>query len=98
MCVWLSRIALALAGLDLLNTRCEPPPASESMSLLSSIRHTAWRIKLKRVVALPTEGAPSHDAPLPSGATNENPRGIGLAALLAEDLRTHGGRVLEPGF
>ncbi len=48
--------------------------------------------------AAPASGAPSHDAPLPSGARNENPRGIGLFALLAEDWRTHDRSVLEPGF
>ena len=41
---------------------------------------------------------PSHDAPLPIGSRNENPRGIGLLALLAEDYRTHDRHLLEPGF
>ncbi len=41
---------------------------------------------------------PSHDAPLPTGARNENPPGIGLLALLAEDWRTHDRSVFEPGF
>ena len=36
--------------------------------------------------------------PLPSGTTNENPTGISLRALLAEDLATHRGSILEPGF
>jgi serine O-acetyltransferase len=36
--------------------------------------------------------------PLRSGRTNENPPDIGLLDLLAEDLRTHGGRVFAPGF
>jgi serine O-acetyltransferase len=35
---------------------------------------------------------------LPLGARDENPRGIGLMALLREDLRTHDGSLLEPGF
>jgi serine O-acetyltransferase len=39
-----------------------------------------------------------HGVPMPSGDSNENPRGIGLLALLAEDLRTHGGSLREPGF
>ena len=42
--------------------------------------------------------APSHDAPLPRGERNRNPAGISLGALLAEDLRTHDGRLSEPGF
>jgi hypothetical protein len=41
--------------------------------------------------------APSHAAPLPRGDRDENPRGIGLLALLAEDYRTHG-RKIEAGF
>ena len=41
---------------------------------------------------------PSHDAPLPSGDTNANPRDIGLFQLLAEDYRTHDRKLLEPGF
>lgn len=44
------------------------------------------------------ERAPSHDAPLPKGDSDENPRGIGLLALLAEDYRTHDSSLLEPGF
>lgn len=33
-----------------------------------------------------------------SGQRNQNPEGIGLFALLAEDLRTHDSNPLEPGF
>jgi GT2 family glycosyltransferase/serine acetyltransferase len=40
----------------------------------------------------------SHDAPLPIGDRNCNPPGLGFWALLAEDYRTHGRNVLEPGF
>ena len=36
--------------------------------------------------------------PLPRGDRNENPAGIGLWALLAEDLRTHEGNLFEQGF
>jgi serine O-acetyltransferase len=32
------------------------------------------------------------------GTDNQNPSGIGLMALLLEDLRTHDGRLIEPGF
>jgi serine O-acetyltransferase len=39
-----------------------------------------------------------HDVSLPPGNTNENPPGIGLWALLGEDLRTHDGSLLEQGF
>lgn len=41
---------------------------------------------------------PRHGAPMPLGDRNRNPRGIGLLALIAEDYRTNGRRVLEPGF
>lgn len=50
-----------------------------------------------RHLAGPT-APPSHDAPLPKGDRNENPPGLGLLALVAEDYRTHGRRLLEPGF
>ena len=36
--------------------------------------------------------------PLPKGDTNQNPPGIGLWALLREDLRTHDGKLFEQGF
>jgi serine O-acetyltransferase len=36
--------------------------------------------------------------PLPRGATNENPPGIGFVQLLMEDLRTHDGDPFEQGF
>jgi len=32
------------------------------------------------------------------GVSNENPAGIGLLALIGEDLRNHGGSVWAPGF
>jgi serine O-acetyltransferase len=35
---------------------------------------------------------------MPLGDTDENPRGIGLLALMAEDLKTHDGSLREPGF
>jgi serine O-acetyltransferase len=41
---------------------------------------------------------PSHDAPFPKGDTDENPRGISLIALLAEDYRTHDRNLFEPGL
>ncbi len=41
---------------------------------------------------------PAHGGPLPRGDRNENPRGIGLLALLAEDYRTHDRRFFAPGF
>jgi serine O-acetyltransferase len=36
--------------------------------------------------------------PLPKGDRNENPPGMGLMALLREDLRTHEGNLFEQGF
>jgi serine O-acetyltransferase len=36
--------------------------------------------------------------PLPRGETNQNPPDIGLWALLREDLRTNGGKILQQGF
>jgi serine O-acetyltransferase len=40
---------------------------------------------------------PSDDA-LPTGASNENPRGMGFVELLSEDFRTHDENLFEPGF
>jgi serine O-acetyltransferase len=40
---------------------------------------------------------PLEPAP-PRGSRDENPTDIGWFALVAEDLRTHGGRVSAPGF
>lgn len=37
-------------------------------------------------------------APAGHGAANLNPSGIGLIALLSEDLRTHDGKLFEQGF
>jgi hypothetical protein len=44
------------------------------------------------------EQSPSHDAPLPKGDRNENPRSIGLLALLAENYRTYDLDLFEPAF
>jgi len=44
------------------------------------------------------EKPPSHDAPAAKGDRNQNPRGIGLFALIAEDFRTHDRMLSEPGF
>jgi serine O-acetyltransferase len=46
------------------------------------------------VADAPTEGSP----PLDRGDRDGNPPGIGLLALLREDLRNHGGTVFEQGF
>jgi serine O-acetyltransferase len=40
----------------------------------------------------------AHDEPLSIGDRDENPRDLGLWALLAEDYRTHDRHLLEPGF
>jgi hypothetical protein len=45
-----------------------------------------------------SDDAPSHDAPLPRGDRNLNPRGIGLLSLLREDFQAHDRKLLEPGF
>jgi serine O-acetyltransferase len=45
-----------------------------------------------------TAPPPEHARPLDHGAHNLNPPGIGLFALLREDLRTHEGRLFEQGF
>jgi serine O-acetyltransferase len=37
-------------------------------------------------------------APLYPGIVNQNPRGIGLLSLIAEDFRTHDSSFLSPGF
>lgn len=44
------------------------------------------------------DDAPSHDEPAPKGDRNQNPRGIGLLALIAEDFRTYDGRLFDPCF
>lgn len=41
---------------------------------------------------------PSHTDPLPLGDRNENPPGLSLFQLLAEDYRTHDRTLFEPGF
>lgn len=46
----------------------------------------------------PSERRPSHSDPLPDGSKNENPKGIGLWALLVEDYVTHERHLFEPGF
>ncbi len=40
----------------------------------------------------------SHAAPMPIGDSNQNPKDIGLLALLAEDFRTHDRRAFSSGF
>lgn len=45
-----------------------------------------------------TNGTPESATPLPAGDRNENPPGLGLWALLREDLRTHDGGLFEQGF
>jgi len=37
-------------------------------------------------------------SPMHEGDVNNNPKGIGLASLIAEDFRTHERDILEPGF
>ena len=45
-----------------------------------------------------TEATPAEVAPLNRGDANLNPPGLGLFALLREDLRTHDGNLFEQGF
>ncbi len=40
----------------------------------------------------------SHDVPMPKGDRNQNPSGLGLWALLAEDFRTHDKDCFAAGF
>jgi serine O-acetyltransferase len=47
--------------------------------------------------AVPSAAATSV-AQEPPGARNMNPAGVGLFALVREDLRTHGGSLFEQGF
>jgi serine O-acetyltransferase len=64
----------------------------------------AWRpLKLDR--SGPTHVLPrmrresgEHEIAPGSGAHNQNPRDIGLRALIAEDFRTHGSKPFEPGL
>jgi serine O-acetyltransferase len=44
------------------------------------------------------DGVMTGEPPLGLGDRNANPPGIGLIALLREDLRTHDGDILEQGF
>jgi serine O-acetyltransferase len=44
------------------------------------------------------DSRPSHDAPRARGERDENPKGIGLWSLIAEDFRTHDRNPFEAGF
>ena len=52
------------------------------------------------MTSTPVPGASNQTAAAPAGhgALNLNPPGMGLIALLAEDLRTHDGKLCEQGF
>jgi serine O-acetyltransferase len=52
---------------------------------------------MTRVLHAP-DGVATAESPLGRGDRNANPPGIGLLALLREDLRTHDGDPLEQGF
>jgi serine O-acetyltransferase len=55
--------------------------------------------RIVSVQLLPTSLAvPAPPLDYSRGKCNENPAGIGLFALLAEDLRTHDGKLVEQGF
>jgi len=55
---------------------------------------------MKRTVLTSVSGDHRHppDETLPPGDSNENPGGIGLLSLWAEDFRTHDRNPFEPGF
>lgn len=44
------------------------------------------------------DAPPETAAPVPRGSRDQNPPGLGLLALIAEDFRTHGGRLGAAGF
>lgn len=46
----------------------------------------------------PTPSAPFPRPSLPTGARNENPAGLSLWVLFAEDFRTHERSLVQPGF
>ncbi len=48
--------------------------------------------------APPPEGTPGGAPPLPTGAANMNPPGIGFRALVAEDFRANGSSLAHQGF
>lgn len=50
------------------------------------------------MTSTPAISAPAAAVPEGHGARNLNPPGIGLMALLREDLRTHDGKLFEQGF
>jgi serine O-acetyltransferase len=49
-------------------------------------------------MSLSHDPSPHNREPLPDGRTNQNPPGMSLFQLLAEDLRVHYGSVWEQGF
>jgi serine O-acetyltransferase len=70
-------------------------------SALQPLRASGARAKTDRRAALrerPPLAQPRHDAPLPTGARNQNPPGIPLLELIAEDFRTHERNLALPGF
>lgn len=62
------------------------PPVSSVATASSGLRQACDR------------EAPSHDAPLPKGDRNLNPRGISFWALIAEDFQTYDRGLVDPCF
>jgi serine O-acetyltransferase len=54
--------------------------------------------RIMSVHPLPSSPALPEPLPCARGERNENPAGVGFWKLLAEDLRTHDGKLLEQGF
>jgi serine O-acetyltransferase len=65
-----------------------------------SLSNNLKSLLVNRVIPREQRGEqhPSHDAPLPDGASNENPPDIGLLELLVEDFHTHESSPSTPGF
>lgn len=60
---------------------------------------TAPRLKVSTAAETDiAQHPPSHQLPFPKGDSNENPRGMGLLELLAEDFQTHDRDLFDPGF
>jgi serine O-acetyltransferase len=73
-------------------------PGIRVVDILSPIARALKRTSgPSQAEAIPDE-PPSHDAPPSRGDRNQNPRGIKLLALIAEDYRTHDRMLTEPGF
>jgi serine O-acetyltransferase len=64
----------------------------------SGMEAISSRAEQSRTVSRGGRVAPGHDRPLPVGDRNENPAGVSLLELLAEDFQTHERDLTSPGF